>query len=254
MADDWHLELLDLDLEVFQGPFDLLLTLILREEISIFEVSLADIVISYLERLAEEEELDLEAASEFLILMSALLEIKSAQLLPRPDEFDLEEFTPEEAREELVLRLITYKKFKDAAAWLRERFSVTQNWHYRAAPLPKLVKRALEEEVPHKYDPSKLTDALKVLLAEPPQVSIEHMNKLTVNVWERMKAIREALRTRTEVDFDEVVGGADRITQAITFFALLEMFNAGELQVEQERLFGQILIYEAQKKKVDDAA
>jgi len=254
MAEDWHLELLDLDLEIFQGPFDLLLTLILREEISIFEVSLADIVISYLEKLAEEEELDLEAASEFLILMSALLEIKSAQLLPKPDEFDLEELTPEEAREELVLRLITYKKFKDASTWLRERFSVTKDWRFRAAPLPKLVKRAEEEEIPHKYDPVKLTDALQVLLAEPPKVSIEHMNKLTVNVWERMKAIREALNTRSEVDFDEVVGGADRVTQAVTFFALLEMFNTGELIVEQERLFGQILIYEAKKKQVNDAA
>lgn len=249
MSGDWHLELLDLDLEVFQGPFDLLLTLILREEISIFEVSLADIVISYLERLAEEEELDLEAASEFLILMSALLEIKSAQLLPKPDEFDLEELTPEEAREELVLRLITYKKFKDAAAWLRERFSITRNWRFRTAPLPRLVKRAAEEEVPHKYDPVKLADALKVLLAEPPQVSVEHMNKLTVNVWERMRAIRDALKVRAEVDFDELVAGADRVTQAVTFFALLEMFNAGELEVEQERLFGQILIYEAQKKQ-----
>ncbi|MDO8736153.1 MAG: segregation/condensation protein A, partial [Thermoleophilia bacterium] len=98
MSHEWDLEFLDLDLEVFQGPFDLLLTLILKEEISIFEVSLSDIVISYLERLEAEEELDLDAASEFLILMSALLEIKSAQLLPRPEELDLEELTPEEAR------------------------------------------------------------------------------------------------------------------------------------------------------------
>ncbi len=119
MPHDWDLELLDLDLEVFQGPFDLLLTLILKEEISIFEVSLSDIVISYLERLEAEEEFDLDAASEFLILMSALLEIKSAQLLPRPEELDLEELTPEEAREELVVRLITYKKFKEAASWMR---------------------------------------------------------------------------------------------------------------------------------------
>jgi len=107
-----------------------------------------------------EEELDLDAASEFLILMSALLEIKSAQLLPRPGEFDLEELSPEEAREELVIRLITYKKFKDAAAWLRERFDQTRNWRFRAAPLPRLVQRSEEEQVPHKYDPVKMTAAL----------------------------------------------------------------------------------------------
>ena len=240
-------ELLDLDLEVFQGPFDLLLTLILKEEISIFEVSLSDIVISYLERLEAEEELDLEAASEFLILMSALLEIKSAQLLPRPEEFDIEELTPEEAREELVIRLITYKKFKEAAAWLRARYDVSRHWRFRAAPLPKIAVRPAGEEAPHKYDPSKLTDALKVLLSEPPEIRTDHMTKVTANVWEQMKAIRTAVRDRAKVAFDEIVGGADRITQAVTFFALLEMYNSGELDVEQEQLFGRIMIYEAEK-------
>ncbi|MCL4472737.1 MAG: segregation/condensation protein A [Actinobacteria bacterium] len=240
-------ELMDLDLEVFQGPFDLLLTLILKEEISIFEVSLSDIVISYLEKLEAEDELDLEAASEFLILMSALLEIKSAQLLPRPEELDLEELTPEEAREELVIRLITYKKFKEAAAWLRARHDVSRYWRFRAAPLPKIAGRAADEEVPHKYDPSKLTGALKVLLAEPPEIHTDHMTKVTANVWEQMKTIRQAVRHKAKVAFDEIVGGADRVTQAVTFFALLEMYNSGELEVEQEQLFGRILIYEAEK-------
>jgi len=240
-------ELVDLDLEVFQGPFDLLLTLILKEEISIFEVSLSDIVISYLEKLEEEEDLDLEAASEFLILMSALLEIKSAQLLPRPEELDLEELTPEEAREELVIRLITYKKFKEAASWLRARHDYTRHWRFRTAPLPKIAGRAEDEEVPHKYDPSKLTDALKVLLAEPPEIRTDHMTKVTANVWEQMKAIRLAVRHQAKVAFEDIVGDADRVTQAVTFFALLEMFNSGELEVEQEQLFGTILIYEAEK-------
>lgn len=254
MATDWNLELLDLDLEIFQGPFDLLLTLILREEISIFEVSLSEIVIAYLERLEEQEELDLEAVSEFLILMSALLEIKSAQLLPKPAEFDLEELTPEEAREELVIRLITYKKFKDAAIWLNERLEETRHWRFRIAPLPRLKKRLGEEEVPQKYNPDKLAEALRVLLTEPPRLRTDHITRVTVSVWERMKAIRNALRQKDRVDFDEVVRDADRVTQAVTFFALLEMFNAGELQVEQEQLFGSILIYEAQRKKVNDAA
>ncbi|MFA5809960.1 MAG: segregation/condensation protein A [Thermoleophilia bacterium] len=249
MGHEWDLEFLDLDLEVFQGPFDLLLTLILKEEISIFEVSLSDIVISYLQKLEAEEELDLEAASEFLILMSALLEIKSAQLLPKPEELDLEELTPEEAREELVIRLITYRKFKEAAAWLRAHYDVTRHWHYRAAPLPKIVTRTAEEEVPHKYDPGRLTDALRVLLAEPPQIKTDHMARVTANVWEQMKAIRTAVCHQAKVSFEDIVGDADRVTQAVTFFALLEMFNSGELEIEQERLFGQILIYEAQKNK-----
>lgn len=248
MPGHWDIDLLDLDLEVFQGPFDLLLTLILREEISIFEVPLADIVISYLERLEEEEELDLEAASEFLILMSALLEIKSAQLLPKHEEVEVEELSPEEAREELVLRLITYKKFKEAAAWLKNRYCVTRRWYYRSAPLPKM-KPPSEPEVSHKYDPARLAAAIKVLLAEPPQIRIDHMTMVTVSVWEQMKAIRALVRKKAKVAFEEIVGDADRMTQAVTFFALLEMYSSGELEIEQERLFGQILIYEAEKNK-----
>ena len=246
----WDIELLDLDLEVFQGPFDLLLVLILREEISIFEVSLSDIVISYLERLEEAEELDLEAASEFLILMSALMEIKSAQLLPRPEELDLQDLSPEEAREELVIRLVTYKKFKEAAQWLRTRFEACRDWRFRSAPLPKVAQPS-EPVVPSgKYGPERLAGALELLLAEPAEIRTDHMTKVTVNVWEQMKAIRLLVRERSKVAFEEIVGDADRMTQAVTFFALLEMYNAGELEVEQEKLFGQILIYEAQKNKI----
>ena len=73
------------------------------------------------------------------------------------------------------------------------------------------------------------------------------MMMATANVWEQMKAIRLLVKERAKVAFDEIVGDADRITQAVTFFALLEMYNSGELEVEQEQLFGQILICEAQK-------
>lgn len=249
MSGDWDLDQLDLDIEVFQGPFDLLLSLILKEEVSIFEVPLAEIVISYLERLEEKDELDLEAVSEFLILISALMEIKSAQLLPKPDAFELEDLTPEEAREELVLRLATYKKFKAAAAWLRERYQETRHWRYRTAPLPQ-VMRPPDEGVAQRYRPSELNRALELLLKPPHEIRTDHMSRITVSIWEQMKEIRSALRSRRQVTFEDIAGGSDRITQAVTFFALLEMYNSGELEVEQERLFGSILIREAQRKKI----
>ncbi len=247
MSDNRHLEQLDLDLEIFQGPFDLLLSLILREEVSIFEVPLAEIVICYLERLEQKDELDLEAVSEFLILMSALMEIKSARLLPRPEDLDLDDLTPEEAREELVLRLITYKKFKGAAAWLRERYDTTRHWRFRSAPLPRIVG-PVRVEVPHKYEPDALNQALALLLVVPPAIRTDHMARITVSIWEQMKEIRAALRDRPQLSFEEIVGGTDRMTQAVTFFALLEMYNSGELEIEQERLFGSIIIHEARKE------
>ncbi|MEK6536958.1 MAG: hypothetical protein AABZ63_05695, partial [Actinomycetota bacterium] len=90
-------------------------------------------------------------------------------------------------------------------------------------------------------------EALKVLLAEPPEIRTDHMIRVTANIWEQMKAIRTAVRHQAKVAFEDIVGDADRVTQAVTFFALLEMYNSGELEVEQEQLFGRILIYAAEK-------
>src|SRR5947209_17619399 len=95
---------LDLDLEVFQGPFDLLLALILREEVDLLEVDLADVVLAYLDHLEQRGELDLEVATEFLVLIAALLELKSRLMLPGEADDDLLELDPGQAAEELLAR------------------------------------------------------------------------------------------------------------------------------------------------------
>src|ERR687885_2664658 len=95
---------LDLDLDAFEGPFDLLLSLVLREELPLREVDLAEIVVAFVERLAEREELDLEACGEFLVLFSALLELKARALFPE-EAAELAELEPEQAAEELPRRL-----------------------------------------------------------------------------------------------------------------------------------------------------
>src|SRR5438105_14367404 len=111
---------LELDLDAFEGPFDLLLTLVLREELDLAEVDLAAIVVAFLERLLEREELDLEACGEFLVLISALLELKARNLFPE-EAAELAELEPEAAAEELARRLAEYRRMEDAAGWLRDR-------------------------------------------------------------------------------------------------------------------------------------
>ena len=111
---------LELDLDAFEGPFDLLLSLVLREELPLREVDLADIVIAFVEHLAEKGELDLDACGEFLILISALLELKARAMFPEEDA-ELAELEPEEAAEELARRLAEYRRAKEAAGWLRDR-------------------------------------------------------------------------------------------------------------------------------------
>src|SRR5207302_4769533 len=108
-------ESLELDLDVFAGPFDLLLTLILKEEIDLLEVDLAEIVISYIDHLEQREELELEAATEFLVLIAALLELKSRLLLPGEEVEELIELDPGEAAEELLARLLDAHRYRAAA-------------------------------------------------------------------------------------------------------------------------------------------
>src|SRR3954454_1036324 len=112
---------LELDLDVFAGPFDLLLSLVLRDELDLLEVDLADIVVTYVDHLEQREELDLESTTEFLVLIAALLELKS-RLMPPGEEIDeLEELLPGEAAKELLARMLAYARYRGAGAWARDR-------------------------------------------------------------------------------------------------------------------------------------
>lgn len=126
---------LDLDLDVFQGPFDLLLAVLLREEISLAEVPLGEIVVAYIDRMGEAEEidLDLEAVTEFLVLIAALCELKSRLLLP--SEGGDEELGPQEAADELLARMLEYRRYSQAAQMLSERLEREGGVMYRSAQL-----------------------------------------------------------------------------------------------------------------------
>jgi segregation and condensation protein A len=231
---------LDLELDVFAGPFDLLLAVVLREEVDLLEVELGEVVVAYVEHLERLGELELEVATEFLVLIAALLELKSRLLLPGADE-GLEELGPEEAIEELLARLLEYRRYSAAAKVLVERFEAERGFLYRAAPLPSELRRVAVEAATAVYDPEALGVALGDLLTAPPEVDISHIRP-TVSLEKRLKALREALSRRGSVDFDEQFGDEDRLTQAVTLFALLEMYRRGEATWSQKRAFGPIEI------------
>src|SRR5438128_4960679 len=130
---------LELDLDAFEGPFDLLLTLVLREELDLAEIDVAAIVIAFIERLAERDELDLEACGEFLVLVAALLELKARALFP-DEEAELADLGPEEAAAELARRLAEYRRMKEAAAWLSERLGEARDRFFRPGPAPLAPK------------------------------------------------------------------------------------------------------------------
>ncbi|MDP8943455.1 MAG: segregation/condensation protein A, partial [Actinomycetota bacterium] len=132
---------LDLDLEVFQGPFDLLLSLVVREELDLLEVDLSEVVLAYVEHLERAGQLDLEAATEFLVLIAALLELKSRLMLPSGEEEPLD-IAPAEAAEELLARMLEYRRYRGAATHLADRLAAEAGYGYRAAPLPDELRRA----------------------------------------------------------------------------------------------------------------
>ncbi len=229
----------ELDLDVFAGPFDLLLSLILREELDLLEVDLAEIVIAYLDHLESTDQLDLESATEFLVLIAALLELKSRLMLPNEEVEELDELAPAEAAEELIERMLQYARFRAAGAHLAQRHEHERGFLYRTAR-PQLGP---VEVTAGAYEPSVLGAAIGSLLRMPKPIDLSHMAMPRVTVGERLAHLRGLLKRASSFSFDEAVSGADRVTVCVTVFALLELYKRGEASWEQEEPFGEITVH-----------
>ena len=246
---------LELDLDVFAGPFDLLLSLILRDELDLLEVDLADVVIAYVDHLEAREELDLEATTEFLVLIAALLELKSRLMLPGEEADDLDDLAPGEAADELLARMLAYARHRGAAQWLRERFDGAHGHLYRAAPLPAALRRAPLDGAEAVFDPALLGAAIGGLLRHPPPLDLRHIATPHVALSDRLGVLRDLLARRGSFfAFDEAVRGADRMTVAVTLYALLELYKRGEAAWEQDECFGEIRVGRVGRPVVPDAA
>ncbi|MGH3021105.1 MAG: segregation/condensation protein A [Gaiellaceae bacterium] len=230
---------LPLDLDAFEGPFDLLLTLVLREELELKDVDVAEIVLAFVERLAEREALDLEACGEFLVLVAALLELKARGLFPG-EELDLEGLDPEEAAEELAERLAAYRRFRAAAGWLEERLAAESDRYFRlgAAPLAPVPARPLAAQ-----EPEQLVRALRALAAEAPEPSLGHLVMSYTPVSRFLDRFRELLRARGRFAFDREVDRLSRVEQIVAFLALLELRKVGEAQIAQAGPFEPITVW-----------
>ncbi|HSZ68741.1 MAG TPA: segregation/condensation protein A [Solirubrobacteraceae bacterium] len=233
---------LELDLDLFSGPFDLLLTLILREEIDLLELELADVVLAYLDHLEARGELDLETATEFIVLVAALLELKSRLMIAGEEDEQLLDIEPDEAAEELLARMLDASRYRAAAGHLQELLTREHGVRFRLAPPPPALLRARPEPAEGAQDPAVLGAAIGRLLRIPPPISLRHITIHRVTLAERLAHLRTLLR-RGRFDFEEAVTGADRVTVAITLFALLELYKRGEAAWEQPESFGEIHVH-----------
>ena len=237
---------LELDLDAFEGPFDLLLTLVLKEQLRPAEIDVAAIVVSFVERLAARDDLDLEACGEFLVLVAALLELKARYLFPEEGD-ELAELEPEEAAAELARRLAEYRRMKEAAAWLGERLEQTGPRFFRLGPAP--LQPQLERELAPQ-DVAALAVALRGLAAEPPKVSLSHMALRFPPVSQFLERFRAVLRRRRVFDFDGEVAALSRIEQAVAFVALLELRKGGEIALSQAAPFGPIRVTRTENERI----
>jgi segregation and condensation protein A len=161
-------------------------------------------------------------------------------MLPSEEEVELD-LGPEEAAEELLARMLEYRRYKTAGAELAARFESERPYLYRSAPLPQRLRRVSVEAARAVYDPDELGAALGGLLRVPPRLDTSHIRP-TVSLERRLEVLRDLLGSRSRVDFDESFGGEDRLTQAVTIFALLELHKKGEATWNQGQAFGPIEI------------
>jgi len=241
---------LELDLDAFEGPFDLLLTLVLKDELELREIDVAGIVLAFLERLAAREQLDLEACGEFLVLIAALLELKARGLFPE-EAAEPAELEPEAAAEELARRLAEYRRMKEAAGWLRERLESEGERFFRLGPAPLAPK--LETPLAPQQ-PEKLAQVLRLLAVEPPQVSLAHMALRFPPVTQFLERFRAVLRRRSRFDFDREVAELSRVEQAVAFLALLELRRSGEIEIDQAAPFAPIRVARSEAGSVGGKA
>lgn len=232
----------EVKIEVFEGPFDLLLQLIMKQELSIHEVPVAQITSAFLEQIEGCEDLDLDTATEFVLIAATLLLIKARSLLPvDEDEFDAAE-DPESAREFLVERLIEYKQYSNVADFLAQAYA-EHGWY-----MPRL--RELEEDYASLYpDPFEgvevvdLARSLMDLLVEraTERVSTDFIAPIRISVAERITDVRERVQTGGQVMFSELIRECGSKLEVIaTFLAILELCKRGEVLLAQKKAFGDI--------------
>ncbi len=221
-------------LEVFQGPFDLLLHLISRRQVEVTEIDLADITADFLRTLqAGIEELDLESATRFLMVAATLIELKAARLLPAEQRQEVEDLLGE-ARDRLYARLLEYQAYRDLAGVLRERHDA-HAWRLtrEAAPEPWMLRVLRPVAIP--LSPAELA-ALAARVAAPvveAPVDLQHIRRATITVREAAELVLAVLDDDRVLTFPELAGGRSRTDRVALFLSILELFKVGAIDLDQ---------------------
>lgn len=240
--------------QAYSGPFDLLLQLVGRQRVDIGAISISEIADQYLAEVEQMQELDLDVASDFVLVASTLLDIKAASLVPDDmpnkrqdeldDEDDLSDLSPDEAREVLIARLIAYKQFRNAAGALGARMEQTALTHPRSAgPDPEFL------DVMPDYLEGITLRGLAVICADLDSrresflLEAEHIAPKRLPVALTVASVDRLVRSKKHTTFAELVGEQTTPEQVVvTFLAVLQLYKLGSITVSQPENFGPIAI------------
>lgn len=236
-------------LQVFEGPLDLLLHLIEKNKVDIYDIPIVTITEQYLEYVEQMQEQDMDVMSEFLVMAGTLLQIKSKMLLPK-EETEEEE---EDPRAELVRRLLEYKMYKYAALELKDMELDASHSLYKKPTIPEEVS-AYKEEI----DPADLVDGMTLNMLndifqsimrrqvdkiDPIRSKFGTIEKEEINIEERMVQVREEVRGLKGINFRTLLESQPtRMNIIITFMSVLELMKIGAITIRQEKIFGEIVI------------
>lgn len=243
---------IDVRLNVFEGPLDLLLHLIEKNKVNIYDIPIVTITEQYLEYVNNMEEEDLDIVSEFLVMAATLIKIKSKMLLPK-DEEALEE--DDDPRDELVRRLLEYKMYKYAANELKDLELEGNKVLYKSSSIPPEVKQIKQEidpfELISKADINleKLNEIFKSVMrkqafkVDPIRSKFKEIEREEIPIEEKMAQIREQVRGLLGINFRTLLEmQASRANIIATFLAVLELMKVGAISIRQEEMFGEIMI------------
>ena len=232
----------------FSGPFELMLKLVVRERLDVAEISLADIASRFQAEVAAMTQCDLEAATEFLLIAAALVEIKTRRMLPGGAEPDLEEELLRFCERDLLLaRLVECHTFRDAAAALSRLAADEARSRPRRAGLNEDRFRELEPDVLEGVAPADLraayARAASASAKSQPRVSVAHIDPTAITVDEMARELTAALAEAGRITFRRLTEGLSRrVDVVVRFLALLELISRGRADVEQSRAFDEIII------------
>ena len=230
-------------LELFEGPLDLLLFLIRKNEIDICDIPIADITRQFLEYVEIIQGLNLELAGDFVVMAATLMRVKSRLLLPSDPDAEDEEGDP---REDLVRRLLEYQQFKEVASWMEDQQAEYRDVFYRGNAIDLEDIRQQQEAGSEGFQPVSLFEllrAFKQAIDAAPKVEFHEVARIDVTTEERAEYVLGVLARRHQAPFYELIANAHRTVVVVTFIAVLELMKGGQVRVQQAGVDGELWVY-----------